>query len=84
MIYVTVQLQANSYDADAYQMALSLRPLYLIFGFIIFLTSLTLAVRRLRDAGLHWAYLFVSLIPYVGWIIELILMLLPSNHDAEK
>ena len=83
MFYVIVQLQANPYDADVYQMALYLRPLYSVFGLIIFLPSLTLSVRRLRDAGLHWLYLLVGLIPYVGWFFMLLFMILPTNRDKE-
>ena len=33
------------------------------------LPSIALTVRRLRDAGYHWPYIFVPFIPFVGWII---------------
>lgn len=83
LFYALIQLQIDPNDVSAYQMIYSLRPLYSVFGLIIFLPSLTLSVRRLRDAGLHWLYLLVGLIPYVGWFFMLLFMILPTNRDQE-
>jgi len=83
LFYALIQLQIDPNDVSAYQLIFSLRPLYSVFGLIIFLPSLTLSVRRLRDAGLHWLYLLVALIPYVGWLFMLLFMILPTNRDEE-
>ncbi len=40
--------------------------------------SLSLTVRRLRDAGKHWAWIFIQLIPLVGLIWTIYLMVQPS------
>ena len=39
---------------------------YIIFYLVIFLPSIALRVRRLRDAGLHWAFIFFELIPLLA------------------
>jgi len=46
------------------------------------LPSLALAVRRLRDAGYSWAYLFLLLIPFVGAIILIVLLCQPNTALA--
>ena len=49
-----------------------------ILGLFLFVPQLAIAVRRLRDNGKHWAWLFLLLIPIVGWIVILIFLCLPS------
>ncbi|MFN7229558.1 MAG: DUF805 domain-containing protein [Synechococcaceae cyanobacterium] len=39
---------------------------------------MSLSVRRLRDAGKHWAWLFIGLIPLVGAIWLIWLFIQPS------
>jgi uncharacterized membrane protein YhaH (DUF805 family) len=49
------------------------------WGIALIVPTLALTVRRLRDAGLHWAWLFISFVPFGG--IALIVMLCqPSKH----
>ena len=36
--------------------------------------GLALTVRRLRDAGKHWAWIFISCVPLVGSIILIVLL----------
>ena len=40
--------------------------------------SLAIAVRRLRDAGKQWYWLFIGLIPLVGEIILIVLLCQPT------
>ena len=40
--------------------------IYMIFGLALILPMLALTVRRLRDAGFHWALIFIIFIPMVG------------------
>lgn len=55
-----------------------------IFSLAIILPSLAISIRRLRDAGFHWAFIFLDLIPTIGSIILLILHCLPSNDSSEN
>ena len=52
---------------------------YLIFGLALFLPGLALTVRRLRDAGFHWALIFVGFVPFVGSIALLVLLAMPTK-----
>ena len=56
--------------------------IYFIFGLAIFLPSLALTVRRLRDAGFHWALIFVTFIPMVGGIALMVLLAMPTKEEA--
>lgn len=49
-----------------------------------FLPTLTVTVRRLRDAGMHWALLFLMLIPFFGVIVILILLCQPSSQEVHR
>lgn len=53
--------------------------IYMIFGLALMLPMLALTVRRLRDAGFHWALIFVGFIPMVGVIALLVLLAMPSK-----
>lgn len=52
--------------------------LYIIYTLALFIPSLAMSVRRLRDAGKEWTYLFISLIPFVGVILLIIALVQPS------
>ena len=57
-----------------------LAVIYMIFGLALILPMLALTVRRLRDAGFHWALIFVHFIPVVGGIALLVLLAMPSKE----
>lgn len=52
----------------------------LYFGYAIaqILPSLSITVRRLRDAGKPWPWLFISLVPLIGGIWLIVLLVQPS------
>ena len=52
--------------------------IYSIWIVATIVPSLSLTVRRLRDAGKHWAWIFIQLIPLVGFIWIIYLMVQPS------
>ena len=68
-------------DSEAAVMTLGLFVfIYLIFSLAVLLPGLALTVRRLRDAGFHWALIFVGFIPMVGGIALLVLLAMPSKE----
>ena len=70
-------------DSEAAIMTLGLIGfVYLIFGLAVLLPGLALTVRRLRDAGFHWALIFVAFIPMVGGIALMVLLAMPTKEEA--
>ena len=49
-----------------------------LYGFASIVPSLPLTIRRLRDSGRHWAWLFIGLVPFIGGIWLLVLLVQPS------
>ena len=54
--------------------------IYMILGIVFFTPSLAVKVRRLRDAGLHWAFIFLHFVPMVGRLALLVLLAMPSKE----
>ena len=70
-------------DSEAALMTLGLLVfVYIIFGLAVLLPGLALTVRRLRDAGFHWALIFVGFVPFVGSIALLVLLAMPTKEEA--
>ena len=42
--------------------------------------TIALTIRRLRDAGFHWAFIFLRFAPMVGGIALLILLAMPTKE----
>lgn len=49
--------------------------------FAVIVPSLAVSVRRLRDAGLGWGWLFFLLLPFVGLVVLAILLAQPSRPE---
>lgn len=52
----------------------SLSVLSSIYSLAILIPSLAIIVRRLRDAGKGWGWIFINLIPLVGQIIFIVML----------
>ncbi len=52
------------------------------FGLAIFIPTLAVAVRRLRDAGRSWAELFWLLLPIAGLIVLIVHLADPSRQPV--
>ncbi len=55
--------------------------IFFAFGVAAILPGLAVTVRRLRDAGYNWPYIFVTFIPFVGWIILIVLLCKPTKVE---
>ena len=51
-----------------------------LWGLAVLLPGLALSVRRLRDAGYAWPWLFIVLVPIAGFIVLIVLMCQPSKQ----
>ena len=52
-----------------------------VYSLATLIPTLSIAVRRLRDAGKGWGWLFINLVPLVGWIIFIIMLCKPSVNS---
>ena len=57
--------------------------MYIILLLVEFVPLLALIVRRLRDVGIHWAYIFIVFVP-LGALTLLIMLAMPSQRFREK
>ena len=72
----------NNSASEATFMVLGLVVIiYAIFYLAILVPTLALSVRRLRDAGFHWAFIFLRFAP-MGRIALLILHAMPTKEVA--
>ena len=55
--------------------------IFFAYGVAAVLPGIALTVRRLRDAGYNWPYIFVAFIPFVGWIILIVLLCKPTKVE---
>ena len=55
----------------------------IILLLVEFVPLLALIVRRLRDAGFHWAFIFIGLVPIVGAIALIVMLAWPSKKDED-
>ena len=39
------------------------------YGIVCIVPQIAIDVRRLRDYGMHWKWIFINLIPFIGWIL---------------
>ena len=51
-----------------------------IYGLVAFIPGLALTIRRLNDAGKHWAWIFISLVPF-GGIVLIVMLCKPSINN---
>ncbi len=55
----------------------------MIYSLATLIPSLSVTVRRLHDGGKSGAYIFISLIPIVGWILLIVQLCKPSVPDND-
>ena len=56
--------------------------IYLLYGLGQFIPSLSINIRRVRDMGKGWQWIFINLIPIVGAIWYIVLLCQPSLPNA--
>lgn len=55
--------------------------LAMLYFFATYIPSIALQVRRLRDAGFHWALIFLRYAPVIGDIVLLVLFCQPTKVE---
>ena len=62
--------------------SLILLLIFFAYGVAAVLPCIAVAVRRLRDAGYNWPYIFIPLIPFVGIFIFIFLLCQPTKVEV--
>lgn len=67
---------------DVFTISVILLLIFFAYGSATVLPGLALTVRRLRDAGYNWPYIFIPLIPFVGIFIFIFLLCQPTKVEV--
>ena len=73
---------ADEISSDLFTISVILFLIIIVFCIAAVLPCIAIAVRRLRDAGYHWAYIFIPLIPFVGIFILIFLLCQPTKVEV--
>ena len=73
---------ADEISSDLFTISVILFLIIFVFCIAAVLPCIAIAVRRLRDAGYHWAYIFIPLIPFVGIFILIFLLCQPTEVEV--
>ena len=68
-------------DSDYHIILNLLYGLAMVYFFATYIPSIALQVRRLRDAGFHWALIFLRYAPVIGDIVLLVLFCQPTKVE---
>ena len=63
--------------------SLILLLIFFAYGIAACLPGIAVTVRRLRDAGYNWPYIFIAFTPFVGGIILIVLLCKPTKNDVD-
>ena len=67
---------------DVFTISVILLLIFFAYGVATVLPGLAITVRRLRDAGYNWQYIFIPLIPFVGIFIFIFLLCQPTKVEV--
>ena len=66
---------------DVFTISVILLLIFFAFGIAAVLPGIAITVRRLRDAGYNWPYIFIPLIPFVSIFIFIFLLCQPTKVE---
>ena len=69
-------------SSDLFTIGLIFLLIFFAYGVAAVLPCIAVAVRRLRDAGCNWLYIFIPLIPFVGIFILIFLLCQPTKVEV--
>ena len=82
LLAVFERMAAETGSSDLFTIGVILLLIFFAYGIAAVLPCIAIAVRRLRDAGYHWAYIFIPLIPFVGIFILIFLLCQPTKVEV--
>ena len=79
LLAVFERMDSETGSSDLFTIGVILLLIFFAYGVAAVLPGIAVTVRRLRDAGYHWAYIFIPLIPFVGIFILIFLLCQPTE-----
>lgn len=67
---------------DVFTISVILLLIFFAYGVAAILPGIAITVRRLRNAGCNWLYIFIPLIPFVGIFIFIFLLCQPTKVEV--
>lgn len=67
---------------DVFTISVILLLIFFAYGVAMVLPGIAITVRRLRDAGCNWLYIFIPVIPFVGIFILVFLLCQPTEVEV--
>ena len=71
--------EINQDPALNFTLVILVVSIYAILALLLLLPTLALKIRRLRDGGFHWAFIFLHFVP-MGGIALLVLLAMPTKE----
>ena len=75
-------MDSETGSSDLFTIGVILLLIFFAYGVAAVLPGIALTVRRLRDAGYNWPYIFIPLIPFVGIFIFIFLLCQPTKVEV--
>ena len=82
LLAVFERMAAETGSSDLFTIGVILLLIVFAYGVAAILPGLAITVRRLRDAGYNWPYIFIPLIPFVGIFIFIFLLCQPTKVEV--
>ena len=82
LLSVFERMAAETGSSDLFTIGVILLLIFFAYGVAAVLPGIALTVRRLRDAGYNWPYIFIPLIPFVGIFIFIFLLCQPTKVEV--
>ena len=82
LLAVFERMVAETGSSDLFTIGVILLLIFFAYGVAAVLPGIALTVRRLRDAGYNWPYIFIPLIPFVGIFILIFLLCQPTKVEV--
>ena len=82
LLAVFERMAAETGSSDLFTIGVILLLIFFAYGVATVLPGIAITVRRLRDAGYHWAYIFIPLIPFVGILILIFPLCQPTKVEV--
>ena len=82
LLAVFERMAAETGSSDLFTIGVILLLIFFAYGIATVLPGLAITVRRLRDAGYNWPYIFIPLIPFVGIFIFIFLLCQPTKVEV--